>query len=210
MTFLMGGGIGITPLISMAHRLHALGKKFEMHYSFKSNDKAGFLKDLQNVPWCRQVHLHNSAEGTRAQLEDVFGGYQPGSHLYTCGPDNYMQAVIESAERAGFPDEARHLEYFSVPETPEYVNHDFMLRLLKSGRDVFVPADKTATDALTEAGVMVDIKCSDGLCGVCQCQVKSGQIEHRDFVLSKKQQKTSIILCQSRAAKPDGIVEIDL
>jgi len=35
-------------------------------------------------------------------------------------------------------------------------------------------------------------------------------VEHRDFVLSKSQRETGIILCQSRAAHPGGTIEIDL
>jgi ferredoxin len=61
-----------------------------------------------------------------------------------------------------------------------------------------------------ENGIHIDLKCSDGICGVCKCDVFSGEVEHRDFVLSKKQRENSMILCQSRAAKPDGILEIDL
>ena len=38
-----------------------------------------------------------------------------GWHVYTCGPDRFMDSVMEAAERQGFPEEARHLEYFSVP-----------------------------------------------------------------------------------------------
>jgi len=56
----------------------------------------------------------------------------------------------------------------------------------------------------------VNLKCSDGLCGVCQCGLISGEVEHRDFVLSKAQQKNTIILCQSRAAKSEGLLELDL
>ena len=121
-----------------------------------------------------------------------------------------MQSVMDAAVQAGFPDEARHLEYFSVPETPEYVNYDFTLRLAKSGKDVLVKADQIPTDALADAGVAVDVKCSDGLCGVCQCKLISGEVEHRDFVLSEKQRADRIILCQSRAAKDGGIVKLDL
>jgi ferredoxin len=63
---------------------------------------------------------------------------------------------------------------------------------------------------LAEHGIHVDVKCSDGICGVCKCGLRSGEVEHRDFVLSKAQRETAIILCQSRARKPGGIVEIDL
>ena len=208
-TFLMGGGIGITPMIAFAHRLHDLGADFELHYSASREDGAGYLKDLKGMAWKDKVHLHFSDKGTRADLDQVLSGYQPGWHVYTCGPDRFMDAVMAAAERQGFPEEARHLEYFSVPEQPDYENHDFALRL-KDGRELVVPADKIATQVLAENGIHVDVKCSDGICGVCKCGLVSGEVEHRDFVLSKKQRETAIILCQSRAAKPGGVIEIDL
>ena len=208
-TFLMGGGIGITPMIAFAHRLHDLGADFELHYSASREDGAGYLKDLKGMAWKDKVHLHFSDKGTRADLDQVLSGYQPGWHVYTCGPDRFMDAVMAAAERQGFPEEARHLEYFSVPEQPDHENHDFALRL-KDGRELVVPADKIATQVLAENGIHVDVKCSDGICGVCKCGLVSGEVEHRDFVLSKKQRETAIILCQSRAAKPGGVIEIDL
>ena len=209
-SYLMGGGIGITPMIAMAHRLHAIGAEFEVHYSVGSRKSAGYLDDLAAVDWARNVILHVSDEGTRADLDAVLAHYQPGQHVYTCGPDRYMSGVIVAAERQGFSEEARHLEYFSVPETPDYVNHDFTLKLSKSGREFVVPADKSATDVLSENGIAIDVKCSDGICGVCKCGLVAGEVEHRDFVLSKAQQATSVILCQSRSAKAGGVIVIDL
>ncbi|MEM1047129.1 MAG: reductive dehalogenase [Pseudomonadota bacterium] len=209
-TLLMGGGIGITPMIAMAYRLHAIGAPFDMHYSVPSRPRAGFLDDLAAAPWSDRVHLHVSDEGTRADLAGLLAGYSKGWHVYTCGPDAYMQAVMDAAEKAGFPEEARHLEYFSVPDIPDYENHAFILKLARSGREIRVPADRTAADMLNENGVHVDVKCSDGLCGVCHCGVLSGAVEHRDFVLSRGQRENTIILCQSRAADPDGVIELDL
>ena len=86
----------------------------------------------------------------------------------------------------------------------------FTLRLARSGREVSVAADQVASDALIAAGIAVDVKCSDGLCGVCSCKVIAGNVDHRDFVLSAAQRNEAMILCQSRAAEPDGVVEIDL
>ncbi|MBS0123099.1 4Fe-4S double cluster binding domain-containing protein [Thetidibacter halocola] len=207
-SFLMGGGIGITPMIAMAHRLHALGRSFDLHYSFRSRASAGFLKDMAQVGWADRVHLHVSDEGTRADLSRVLR-HRPGAHVYTCGPDAYMQSVLTAAEAAGFPDEARHFEYFSVPEQPDYIDQDFILKL-KDGREITVSKEERATDALARAGIHVDVKCADGICGVCQCGLVSGAVEHRDFVLSKAQRQSRIILCQSRAAEPGGVIEIDL
>lgn len=209
-TFLMGGGIGITPMIAFAHRLHALGAEFELHYSASRRDGAGYLDDLAAMPWADKVHLHFSDQGTRANLDDVLGGYQEGWHVYTCGPDRFMDGVMEAAERQGFPEEARHLEYFSVPEQPEYENFDFTVKLAKSGKSFTVPAEKDLSDVLNENGYHIDVKCSDGICGVCKCGLVSGDVEHRDFVLSNKQRETAIISCQSRAAEENGVIEIDL
>ena len=206
----MGGGIGVTPMLAFAHRLHRLGRRFDLHYSARSRASAGYLADLAAMPWAGRVHLHLSDEGTRADLAAVLNRPTPGAHLYICGPDRYMSAVREAATAAGWPDEAVHLEYFSVPEQPDYVNHPFRFRLARSGREVAVAADQAGTEALRAAGVHVDVKCSDGLCGVCKCRVIAGAVEHRDFVLSKAQRTEAMILCQSRAASPDGVVEIDL
>jgi reductive dehalogenase len=208
-SLLMGGGIGITPMLAFAHRLHALGRPFALHYSAPDRASAAFAGLLAETPFADRMTLHLSAEGSRADLDALTAELPEGAHVYTCGPDAYMQAVLSAAEHAGLPEEARHLEYFSTPEVPDYVNHPFTLRLA-SGREVPVPADLSASDALIAAGVPVDIKCSDGICGVCKCGLRGGAVEHRDFVLSAKQREGALILCQSRAAEPGGVLEIDL
>jgi reductive dehalogenase len=209
-TFLMGGGIGITPMIAMAHELHDRGADFALHYCCSGRETAGFLATLANAPWANNVHLHFSSEGTRADLAQILGDYRKGHHVFTCGPDRFMEGVIDAATAAGFPDDARHLEYFTAPEAPEYENHAFTIHLTKSKKTFEIPADRTTTDILLENGIHVDMKCADGICGVCKCGLVSGDVEHRDFVLSNKQRENSIIICQSRAAKPSGVIEIDL
>ena len=121
-----------------------------------------------------------------------------------------MSAVLEAGARQGWPEESLHKEYFSIPEAPEYVDYDFTIKLAKSGKTITVPADKSAAEALIEAGVHVDLKCADGICGVCKCGLVSGEVEHRDYVLSRAQQEDSIITCQSRAAEEGGEIVLDL
>ncbi|MBL4800297.1 MAG: oxidoreductase [Emcibacter sp.] len=209
-SYLMGGGIGITPMIAMAHSLHKLGKDFELHYSCSSRSKAGFLNDFSNVPWSHKVHLHFSDEGSRVNLEALFADTNENHHIYVCGPERFIAAVLEAGISAGFSEDNLHREYFTTPEAPDYVNHAFRLKLAKSGKDIYVPENKSATDALADAGIQVDVKCSDGLCGVCACGLLDGDVEHRDFVLSKKGRSEKIILCSSRARMKDGVITIDL
>ncbi|MEY8830143.1 reductive dehalogenase domain-containing protein [Sedimentitalea sp. XS_ASV28] len=207
---LMGGGIGVTPMIAMAHELHADGRDFELHYSIPSRARAGFLPDLSGFDWADRVHLHISDEGGRADFARLIGPYERGTHIYACGADRYMQAVMDSARQAGFPEDARHLEYFSVPELPDYENHPFRVRLARSQREFEIPVDQSIADVLQDNGFAIDIKCSDGICGVCKCGLLEGEVEHRDLVLSAHQRESSIITCQSRATQAGGMLELDL
>lgn len=209
-TVLMAGGIGVTPLITMAHRLHALNRDFVLHYSAKSEEQCGFAKELQTVPWADKVFFHYSAAGTRAKLNELIPTHREGFKLYTCGSDRYMDGVFDMAEQKQWPEESLSKEYFSVPEPPDFVNYPFSLELEKTGRTVEVSAEESATDALAAAGLPVIVKCTDGLCGVCAANYSSGDVEHRDYVLSAKERETRIILCCSRASEPDGVIKIDL
>ena len=210
-SLLMAGGIGVTPLITMAHRLHALGHDFDLHYSAASRESCGFAGEIEAAPWAGRAHFHFSREGGRVDLEATIPDYREGMKLYTCGSDRYMDAVFAAAQAKGWPEEALSKEYFSVPEPPDYVNHPFKLELMRSGRSIEVPADKSATDVLEDAGIPVTTKCSDGICGVC-ATAHSGEadIEHRDYVLSAREREERVILCCSRAAEPDGTLRIDL
>jgi ferredoxin-NADP reductase len=213
LSLLFAGGIGVTPMITMAHRLHALGRPFEFHYSAASRSSAGFLADLAQAPWCDRVRCHFKDEGERADLHRLIPDYRDGCHVYTCGAARFMDGVFEAAAAHGWPEDAMHREYFSVPDAPDYVNHPFTLRLARTDRTLDVPPDRSATDVLAAAGVRVDTKCSDGICGVCAVAydaAASDAVEHRDHVLSARQREHKVILCCSRAKAPGGRIVLDL
>ena len=165
---------------------------------------------IEDEPWANQAHLHVSDEGSRADLEAVIGTYSKGDYLYTCGPDRYMNAVLEAASGNGWPEEALHKEFFAPPEVPEYENHPFTIVAAKSGKTITVNADESAADALIASGIHVDLKCSDGICGICKCGLVEGEVEHRDFVLSTTQREHEIVTCQSRAKDKGGTITLDI
>ena len=209
-TYLMGGGIGITPMIAFAHELHAKGKPFALHYSVSRPEDEVFCDDLQQVPWAEHVTRHISSAGSRLALDSFFKGADKQSHIYSCGPEAYMAAIAEHAAQAGFSEAQIHQEFFAVPDVGDYENHPFQLAIASTGQMIDVAADETAADALIKQGFAVDVKCSDGLCGVCQCGYQDGVVDHRDFVLSHAQKQSQIILCQSRARDKDGVIRLDL
>ncbi|MCP5261156.1 MAG: 4Fe-4S dicluster domain-containing protein [Rhodoferax sp.] len=213
LSLLFAGGIGVTPMIAMAHRLHALGRPFVLHYSAASRKTAGFLDDLAQVPWKDKVQYHFKDEGARADLPALMPPYVAGAHVYTCGAPRYMDGVFEAGAARGWPEQALHREYFSVPDADAWVNHAFTLRLRVSGKTLEVPPERSATDVLARAGIRIDTKCSDGLCGVCATPYDAGasaEIEHRDFVLGRKEREHKIILCCSRTKETGGELVLDL
>ena len=211
MSWLFAGGIGVTPLLTMAHRLHAIGKPFELHYSAASRSAAGFVADIDAAAWHAHAHFHFKDEGRRADLPRLIPPHTPGAHLYTCGSARYMDSVFDTARTAGWPDEALHREFFSVPEAPPRESHPFTLRLLASGRTLEVPAERSATEVLAAAGLKVDVKCSDGLCGVCALAydpTASDTIDHRDVVLSAAERRERVILCCARTVQAGGVIAL--
>ena len=207
---LMGGGIGITPMVAMAHLLHREGRDFSLHYSVSTRADAAFAKRIAAAPWAEKAQLHISDEGSRINLHAAIGKHGRGSHLYTCGPDRYMNAVLEAGADNNWPEDALHKEYFAPPEIPEYENHPFQIIAAKSGKTIEVSADESAAEALLAAGIHVDLKCSDGICGICKCGLIEGDVEHRDFVLSADQRNSALITCQSRAAASGGVITLDV
>jgi len=207
-TLLFAGGIGVTPLIAMAHALHRQGADFALHYSAASKSNAGFIQELRTSGWASRVHTYFKDEAQRADLESLIPEWHSGMQLYTCGSPRYMDAVFSVATLRGWPDDSLHRELFVVPEAPERANYPFMLKLANSNITLSVDADQSAAETLQAAGVPVDIKCSDGICGVCSATVMAGEVDHRDHVLSARERTTKMLLCCSRAAQPGGELTI--
>ena len=159
------------------------------------------------------LRCHFKDEGTRADLSALVPDQRSGLQHYTCGASRYMAGVFSAARASGWPDDALHREDFSLPEGDAGVRQPLVLRRARSGRRLDVPADRSATDVLAEAGVAIDVKCSDGLCGVCANRYDAtapGDVEHRDFVLSQQERAQRVILCCSRARQAGGELVLDL
>ena len=103
--------------------------------------------------------------------------------LYTCSAARHRNAVFEPAQAHGWPEEALHRRYFSLPEGDARVDPPFLLRLARSGRQLEVSAYRSATDLLADASIAIDVKCSNGLCGLCatRCDAAAmGCVAHRN------------------------------
>jgi ferredoxin-NADP reductase len=104
---LLGGGIGITPLLSMARHLLAAGADFELHYFSRSVKHTAFHEVFSGLEFKGKVVFHHAleADAVRACLRELLGSWPEGAHLYLCGPRFFMDQV-EAAATAAWPAQA--------------------------------------------------------------------------------------------------------
>jgi ferredoxin len=81
------------------------------------------------------------------------------------------------------------------------------VELKRSGKTVEVQPGTSIVEALRAVGVAVDTSCEDGICGTCETRILEGIADHRDSVLTKKEQEAgrSMMICVSRC-KGDKLV----
>src|SRR2546421_771328 len=113
---LVAGGIGITPMLSMALHLHAKGVPFRLEYFVRSMEHAAFAQALERAPFRASVGFQVGVPGD--ELEDAarkLFGTRPtqDSHLYVCGPAPFM-GVIERVAAGAWRADAVHREYFGA------------------------------------------------------------------------------------------------
>lgn len=206
-SLLIGGGIGITPMLAMAAELHRAGRSFSLHYCARTRDLAAFLPQLAACAYAPQVHLHFSDE-QRINLDAVLCDVPEGSHVYTCGPSRLMEAVSERAKAHGYSPEQIHQECFSAEV--ETGGQPFEVVAAASGITVQVAANQTIVEALAQAGLKVCVSCKQGICGSCLTDVLEGEPDHRDHYLTdeEKADGDQILLCCSRAKSARLIIDL--
>jgi len=189
-SFLIAGGIGITPLLAMALDLARTGRPFSLHYCTRSLARTAFMELLRSPALADRTWLHHddAPAPQRFDMRRTLSQADPGSHLYVCGPAGFIQAVLESARALGWPEERLHREFFSAAPTQGGVDGPFEVVVASSGRVIAVPADTTVVAALASVGIHVATSCEQGVCGTCLTRVLDGVPEHRDLFLTPDEQ----------------------
>jgi ferredoxin-NADP reductase len=197
---LIAGGIGITPLVSMATALRAAGKSYALHYSGRSLEQLALVPELQAGAADALTLYADDERANRLDLRRLLGGCEPSQALYTCGPKGMIDAVREIALEMGWHSDHIHYELFTEAAA-EAGDRAFEVELAQSGMRLQVAAGQTILDAMIEAGLDPMFDCKRGECGVCAVPVLSGPIEHRDNCLTASERAAGnvIQICISRA-----------
>jgi vanillate O-demethylase ferredoxin subunit len=209
---LIAGGIGITPILSMVEALSAQGASFALHYASRAPERTAFRTHLAQPRYAAHVHHHYS-EGSTAQKLDLaalLAQPQAGTHVYVCGPQRLMDAVIATARAAGWPEANIHYEFFGAAVAPSADDGAFEVVVKSSGQVVNVPANQTVVQALAAAGVSVMISCEQGVCGTCLTRVLEGTPDHKDHYLTPEEQAANneFTPCCSRSKSPRLVLDL--
>lgn len=206
----VAGGIGITPIMAMAWRARALGLDYEFHYSCRHLDWMAFGDTLLALHGDR-LQLHVSEEGRRndfTALASRLAATDP--QIYACGPNRMLEALQAAVTAAGISDTALHVEHFSNerPKLDPAKELPFEVELRNSGLTLTVPNDQSLLDTLRAKNIDVQSDCEEGLCGVCEVAVVSGDIDHRDSILSpaERRENQRMMACCSRSRKGERLV----
>ena len=205
---LVAGGIGITPILGMALALARRGARVRMLYACRSRGEAAYLPEL-TAALGERLAFFDGSRGERIDLGTEMAALAADAQVYLCGPLRLLDACRGLWTASGRrPSELR---YETFANSGRHAPEPFWLRLPDRDAEISVPADKTALDALAEAGIEVMADCRRGECGLCMVDVigLTGEIDHRDVFLSEhqKQANTKLCTCVSRVVGGGATVD---
>ena len=201
---LLAGGIGITPILSMAERLSQSDTPFRLVYANRSRSRTAFIDRIENSRYRQSVHFHfdEESEGRLLDLKKSIGEPTPGFHLYVCGPPGFIKAALESAASSGWDGPSLHREYFQpVTGTAAVSAESFLVRIASTGSDYPVPPHRSVVEVLAEHGVEIPVSCEQGVCGTCVTRILEGIPDHRDMFMTDQEhaRNDQFTPCCSRA-----------
>lgn len=205
---LIAGGIGITPILSMARHLSAQGHEdFRVIYCTRSAAETAFLGEIGEAPFADRVLIHHD-EGDPSKMYDFWPHFEvpDKTHIYCCGPGPLMDEVRDMTGH--WPLTAVHFEDFDPVQAVKADDVAFFVTLQRSGETVEIPADRTVLETLRDRGMRLPSSCETGVCGSCKTGLVSGAADHRDLVLSDAEKADHIMICVSRAQ--EGALVLDL
>ncbi|UXN68312.1 Rieske 2Fe-2S domain-containing protein [Devosia neptuniae] len=208
-TVLIAGGIGITPLLSMARFLDKSSLPYELHYFVRTGEQAAFRDQLEALSGKVIIHQGLPRAEIATTIAITLGPWSRAQHVYVCGPSAMLESVRATAAEQGWPDEAIHFEYFKNDKIIDD-SSSFEIELARSAVTLHVPSGRTILETMREAGLTVPSSCEQGACGTCLTAVMEGEVDHQDVYLndSEKASNTCMMTCVSRAKSARLVLDI--
>lgn len=209
---LIAGGIGITPILCMAERLSHMDREFELHYCTRTPEETAFRQRILNSDFKNRAQFHHSRHGNgkRLDAETLLAKPDAGTHLYVCGPNPFMEYVLETARKHGWAESQLHREYFAA----DAINHEgdtsFEVQLASSGTVIQIPEDRSVLEVLLEHDIDIPFACEEGVCGTCATRLLEGEPDHRDVFMTPEEHAANeeFAACCSRSKSKRLVLDI--
>jgi len=191
---LIAGGIGATPILAMARELIARGADLRVVYLVRSRTEAALHGRFTALGLGDRYRLHcDDAEGL-CDISALMRGVPPGGDVYCCGPEPMLNAVLASEHelRGG---KVRFERFAAAQDADAAPKGQFEVELASCGTVLPVGPEQSILAVLRDHGLPVEFGCAEGLCGACMTDVLSGEIDHRDGVLTEEEQAGNAFMC---------------
>ncbi|MGD9833629.1 MAG: 2Fe-2S iron-sulfur cluster-binding protein [Piscinibacter sp.] len=202
---LVGGGIGITPMMSMLGWCIANQPQRLVHlyYGLRNSDEHAFKSALQEMA-ASHLALRLHVVYSRPLAADVPGqDYQHAGHVdvellrrtlphgrhqfYVCGPPAMMQTLVPALAEWGVPVADIHYEAFGpasvklpgASEPAAAVAVGVEVKFQRSGRTLaWEGQDASLLDFAERHGIEVESGCRSGGCGSCETRLLEGSVQY--------------------------------
>ena len=208
-TVLLAGGIGITPLLSMAQTLRQSDLDFEMHVFVRDRHFLPFGELVASFGDAAVEHRGLSPLETASEIRRILGGHTHSAQLYVCGPAPMIEATTAIADELGWPEESVHFEYFANP-TEIDDSTAFDVALARTGLTLRVEPAQTVLQVLRAHDIDIPSSCEQGACGTCLASVLEGEILHQDVYLNRSERAAGdrMLTCVSRATSDRLVLDL--
>ncbi|BCM87689.1 2Fe-2S iron-sulfur cluster-binding protein [Methylobacterium indicum] len=216
---LIGGGIGMTPLISKLRFFADAGwpGRVDLVQVARRREDLIFAEAVAalgaRLPGLR-VHVTLTApgdtwEGSRGRLSASWLQDRVGDvmerHVLLCGPVAMTAAARATLQSLGVPDVRIEIEAFGRPPAPDLTDAgEREVRFSHSAVSITVTGSDTLLDAAIAGGIPLDSGCLAGVCGRCKVRLVGGEVAGGCEVgLSAADRADGYVLaCQTRPLGP--------
>jgi ferredoxin-NADP reductase len=207
---LLAGGIGITPLMAMAHALaRDGGRRSRLVHDWEDGPRP-FEAELQAMAAAPNFRAVQSSV-SRDVLESLLpiGDYE----AYLCGPEAFMQTAYDLLLELGLREERIAYEFFgpakrlvagggaAVAAPPPAVavgpveDGAILITFAKSGRAaVWDGGSRTLLDFAEARGLAPAFSCRNGVCNTCICKVE-GEVRYIEEPLEAPGAGQALLCC---------------
>ena len=226
---LIGGGVGITPMMSVARYLTETGwpGKVSLLLGFRAPGDLLFREELgqlaaKNANLSVTVAMSNPGDdawsGIRGHIDAALLSSTvqdlTSRRAHICGPPAMMSAVKAALLELGVQETLVKTEAFGTvtrnPVTKRTQSTAIAGKVVfqASGTTAPVPLDASILDVADEVGVSIDNACRSGTCASCRVRLVSGNVsmEVEDALTPQDKAEGYILACQ---AKVRGDVTVD-